>query len=206
MSEDPIVFVVDDDTDVRKSLGRSLRVEGFAVESYASAEAFLDARDHDCLGCLILDLAMPGMNGLDLQAELLRREWLLPIIFISGHGDVPTSVQAIKEGAIEFLEKPFEPQVLFDRVAEAIERNAEARAEIAVTLEIRARYQTLTPRELEVLGLLVAGAANRSNKEVARELGISHRTVDEYRARIMAKMQARSITELAEFARRCDVV
>lgn len=201
----PIIFVVDDDNAVRKSLALSLQERGFRVESFASGKAFLDAFEIGRHGCVLLDAMMPQTSGLELQDELRRRDSMIPIIFLTAHGDIPMSVQAMRSGAFDFLEKPCEINLLLERVAEALaedEKNHEAMAEDHA---IRKRFRRITPREREVMKLIVAGAANTSNRDVADRLGISHRTVDTYRARLMEKMQARSLPDLVQMAKICGI-
>lgn len=203
-SESATIYLVDDDPAVRKSLSRSLEMRDYQVVAFASAEEFLEqVDDQPVIGCLLLDVRMPGMSGLELQEVLIERQSTLPIIFITGHGDIPMSVTAIKSGAIEFLEKPYEVDALLRKIDDAIALSRQLqtkRAEQAVVLE---RFALLTAREVEVMRLLVAGAADASNKVIARQLSISHRTVDDHRARIMAKMQARSVSELVDMAKTC---
>lgn len=202
MSQPPTVYLVDDDAAVRGSLSLVLRVAGFTAESYANAEEFLHAYRDIGPGCLVLDVRMPHMSGLELQETLAKRGVHLPIIFISGHADVPTSVMAMRAGAIDFLEKPFRPQQLLERVREAIARDTGARrdrVQDAATIE---RFNRLTPREREVMKLVAAG---KSSKEIGRVLGASHRTIDIHRARVMAKMEAKSVQELTAMVMRCGL-
>ncbi len=198
-----VVYVVDDDQAVRKALTRSLTKHGYVVQVFENAEAFLDHYKPSAHSCLVLDVRMPGMSGMELQQELIRRKSNLPIIFITGHGDIPMSVRAVKDGAFEFLEKPYQVEQLLERVDQAITVQSEAMINEVLDERIRARYVRLTAREEEVMRLLVAGASTASNKSVARVLEISHRTVDDHRARVMAKMQARSLTELVAMAKVC---
>jgi FixJ family two-component response regulator len=199
------VFVVDDDHAVRKALTLSLKKRGWSVESYESAEAFLTSHDVDRPGCLVLDVQMPGMSGLELQDALTARHCNIPIIFVTGHGDIPMSVRAIKRGAIEFLEKPYRQGVLLGRIEEALAQDARNRQKEVECNAIKARFERLTAREKEVMALLVAGAANASNKQIARQLDISYRTVDNHRARVMEKMQAQSVPDLVDMAKLCGV-
>jgi len=200
-----IIYLVDDDDAVRKSLIRSLTHQGYQVEAYSSGTVFLENADLNCYGCIILDVAMPNISGLEVQTELSSRGCQIPIIFITGHGDVPTSVRALRSGAIEFLEKPYAMDVLLERVEEALGMDEQRREDDQFNDAVRVRFETLTKREKDVLVGLVAGFADRSNKEIARELDISHRTVEEYRARIMTKMEASSITHLVEMAKACGI-
>ncbi len=188
-----IVFVVDDDEAVRDSLGMLLRSVGLETELFGSANEFLDAFDSPRPGCLVLDVRLPGMSGLDLQRELAARDSDLPIVFITGHGDVPMAVRAMQEGAEDFLEKPFKEQDLLDRVAGALARGARRRREFGEAAEIARRLATLTPREHEVLDLVVEGAAN---KVIASRLGASQRTIEVHRAAVMRKMRAKSLAHL----------
>ena len=189
----PTVFVVDDDEAVRGGLKTLLQSIGLRVQVYASAQDFLAGYHPEAPGCLVLDIRMPGMGGLDLQERLAQQGVRLPIIFLTGHGDVPAAVRALKAGAMDFLEKPFNSQVLLDRVQQAILRDAEARSRSAEESRIADRLATLTAREHEVLHMLIAGKAN---KVIAMDLEISERTVEFHRGKIMKKMQARSLAEL----------
>ena len=191
------VFVVDDDQAVRDSLRQLLQAVGLRVQTYASAQDFLSAYRPDTPGCLVLDIRMPGMGGLDLQSQLVQQGVRLPIIFLTGHGDVPAAVQALKAGAMDFLQKPVNSQSLLDLVQQAVRRDGEARAQSAEKSEIVRRLATLTPREREVLDRMVAGKAN---KVIAVELAISERTVEFHRGKIMKKMCARSLAELVNMA------
>ncbi len=191
------VFVVDDDEPVRDALSMLMESASLAVRSFESAKAFLDSYPADEPGCLILDIRMPGMNGFELRDELLSRNALLPIIFITGHGDVPMAVDAMKHGAIDFIQKPFRDEDLLDRVHQALARNEKERLEAQAQGEVTARFETLTPREREVMSLVVQGNAN---KVIAQDLGVSQRTVEIHRARVMEKMGARSIAQLVQLA------
>lgn len=204
-AEKPTVYVVDDDADIRTALQRSLTSRDYSVESYSNSNDFLSAYRAGSPGCLVLDVRMPGMNGLELQAHLNELNVLLPIIFITGHGDIPMSVKAIKDGAMDFLEKPYPVEDLMTLIDNAFEKCFELQEEQKEIDSVKESYKSLTSREREVMGLLVAGAATTSNKIIARELGISHRTVDDHRAKIMAKMKARSISELVDMAKRCGI-
>jgi FixJ family two-component response regulator len=192
-----IVFVVDDDSSVRRSTERLVRAAGFRIQTFASPREFLDATRPDGPACLVLDIRMPGLSGLELQRELNRSGVRIPIIFITGHGDIPTSVRAMKDGAVEFLTKPFGRQELLDAITAAIERD---RAEFQTRQEdgaLRERYARLTPREREVLLHIVAGLLN---KQIAGELETSERTIKFHRAHIMEKMRAASLAELVRMA------
>jgi FixJ family two-component response regulator len=196
------VFVVDDDAAIRKAVSRLLRSAGIAVAVFASAREFLAQYDPATPGCLVLDIAMPGFNGLQLQIALREKGSILPIIFLTGHGDVSKSVQAMKHGAFDFLSKPVKDKDLLTAVRAAIERDAVARPEHAKLSQIRARLDTLTPREREVLEHIVAG---KLNKQIAADLRITEATVKMHRARVMAKMKVQSVAELARLMERCGI-
>jgi len=198
----PTVFVVDDDAAVRKAVLRLLRSAGIAVAAFASPREFLAKYDPATPGCLVLDIAMPGFNGLELQAVLGKKVSTLPIIFLTGHGDVSKSVQAMKRGAFDFLTKPVKDKDLLTAVRTAIEKDAVARREQAKLSEIRARLATLTPREREVLEHVIAG---KLNKQIAGDLGVTEATIKMHRARVMAKMKVQSVAELARLTERCGV-
>ncbi len=196
------VFLVDDDPVVRKALPRGLQKRGFEVEAFDSAQSFLEAYTPERPGCLVLDLSMPEMDGLELQRELITRGITIPIIFITGHGGVPESVQAMRAGAIDFLEKPFLPDVLAMRVEEAFSKDVQTRHEFKSLADIRERFERLTDREKEVCQLLLDSEANLSSKEIARALDISHRTVEQHRSRVLEKTQAKSTSDLLSLATR----
>ena len=203
MSEEtPVIFVVDDDESIRRSLRRLFQVTGFRVEEFASAQDFLVRKRPDELGCLVLDMRMPGMTGLALQEALQAAGLNIPIVFLTGHGDVPTSVRAMKGGAVDFIEKPFDNQVLLDTVRRAIGLHRAARQEEAELGEIRDRLASLTPREREVLAGVVAGSLN---KQIAQRLGVTERTVKAHRAQIMEKFGVASVAELARLVERVDI-
>ena len=199
------VYVVDDDNAVRTALTRSIGLRGYQIHVFGTAEEFLEKAEVQYPCCLVLDVRMPGMNGLELQERILQSDYLIPIIFITGHGDIPMSVRAIQKGAVDFLEKPYLVDTLLSRIETALHLCDEWFKDAEARRGLLARYQSLTTRELDVFRLLVAGAADASNKEIARELAISHRTVDDHRARIMSKMRARSLTELVEMAKTCQL-
>ncbi len=205
MNSQTTVYLVDDDDEVRKTLARALQLNNYRVETFHSGNAFLDEISVEDYGCIVLDVAMPGMSGLEVQTELSIRGCQMPIVFMTGHGDVPTSVRAIKGGAIEFLEKPYSMDVMLERVEEALKLEEQRQVNDKANQEIIERFGLLTKREADVMASLAAGRADRSNKEVARELDISYRTVEEYRARIMQKMSASSITHLVEMTKICGV-
>lgn len=196
------VLLVEDEAPLREALVQVLEGAGLHVKDYASAEAFLAEVRSSQRGCVLLDARLPGMSGLDLQAELKVRGIEMPIIFLTGHGDVATSVRALKAGAVDFLEKPVPAQLLVERVRSALAQERERRAEVALAAEAAERAARLTAREREIL---VEVAAGRSSKEIARRFGISHRTVEVHRARIMQKMSARGAVELARLAEACGL-
>lgn len=196
----PEVFIIDDDADIRTSLARSLGRRGFDVQSFMSAQAFLDAIGPDQSGCVILDYGMPGMNGLELQKKLNSDGFTMPIIFITGHGGVPESVEAIKAGAIDFLEKPFRTGVLIERIRAALKIYATASDQREKSRHARDRLNLLTAREMEIVQMIVADPSNTTSKQIARALEISPRTVDHHRARILEKMQINSMVELIDLA------
>jgi len=196
------VYVVDDDEAVRDSLGELLGGLGYRVLPFASGEAFLAAHAPDWRGCVLLDLAMPGMSGAEVQAELLRRGSALPVIFLSGHGDIPSAVKAVKAGALDFLQKPVSGRLLHARIDVALHRDAELSGAVDQAAVARAKFEQLTPRERSVLGLAAAG---HSNKEIGRMLGISYRTVEIHRARMMRKVGASSVVELVAIAAACEL-
>jgi FixJ family two-component response regulator len=190
---EPTVFVVDDDESVRESLCWLGRSVGLNVVPFATAQDFLQARDHPCAGCLVLDVRLPGMSGLDLQRELSARHIRLPIIMITGYGDVPTAVSALTAGAIDFIEKPFSRQLLLDRIRHALALDRAARTAQAERDALAARVALLTPRERQVADMVVGG---RTNKVMAMELGISEKTVEVHRAHAMKKMKVECVAEL----------
>ena len=197
-----IVFIVDDDPSIRKALGRLLRSLGFQVETFPSAQKFLEHELPDAPGCLVLDVRMPGLDGLELQRSLSEAHVTLPIIFITGHGDIPMTVRAMKAGAVEFLPKPFREQDLLDALNLALDRDRTARKQRAELAVLRARYDSLTPREQQVMGLLVSGLLN---KEIAATLGVSEVTIKVHRGQIMQKMQAGSLATVVRMAERLGI-
>jgi FixJ family two-component response regulator len=199
MPPPPTVFLLDDEPGMLKALTRLLKTEGFAVRGFTSAKAFLDSYRAEELSCLVLDVAMPELNGLDLQQRLTHAGILLPIVFLTGHGDIPMSVQAIKAGAVDFLTKPVNDTDLLRAVRTALQRAAEQRDLIAETALLRQRYSSLTPRECEIMAGVVAGLLN---KQVAADLGIREGTVKVHRGQVMEKMGVQSIADLVRAAER----
>lgn len=195
----PIVYVVDDDLSMREALSSLIRSIGLRVQTFASAQDFLAFERPEATACLVLDVRMPGLNGLELQRALARDERPLPIVFITGHGDIPMTVRAMKAGAVDFLPKPFREQDLLDAIAHSLARDGAARQQRAELAGLQARYDTLTSREREVVALVVAGMRN---KETAAQLGISEVTVKVHRHNIMEKMAARSLPALAGMVER----
>jgi FixJ family two-component response regulator len=199
---DSIVFVVDDDASVREAIESLLRSVGLRVRSFASASEFLSTASSDGPACLVLDIRLPGASGLDLQRELLAKDTTLPIVFVTGHGDIPMSVRAMKAGAVEFLPKPFRDQDLLDAIHQALDEartTLQTRAELS---ELHARVGSLTPRERQVLQLVVTGLLN---KQIAHELGIREVTVKIHRGQVMHKLQAESVAELVRIAERAGI-
>lgn len=193
METDPTVFVVDDDPAMRQSLRWLIESVNLAVETFPAAPEFLSGYDPNRPGCLVLDVRMPGMSGLDLQEELNRRRIDIPIIILTGYAEVPTAVRALKGGALDFIEKPFSDQLLLDRIQQAIASDRQVRERNLARAALAARVAHLTPREREVMQLVVAGSSNR---EIAAELGLSVKTVEVHRARVMEKMKVDSLAEL----------
>ena len=198
----PIIFVVDDDPSIRKSLQRLLTVAGFQVQTFGSAREFLAAGHSDPPNCLILDVRLPGLDGLELQKLLTEQGPAPPIVFITGHGDIPMSVRAIKAGAIDFLAKPFSEEALFSAVEQAIDKSRRDNALIADMTEIRNRLSLLTPRETEVLRHVVSG---HLNKQIAVEMGVAEKTVKVHRGRAMHKLHAQSVAELVHMLGRAGL-
>jgi FixJ family two-component response regulator len=194
---EPIVFVVDDDVSFRRSTERLVRLAGYDVRGFGSAAEFLAAKAAGGPSCLVLDVQMPGLSGLDLQRELAKAGNEIPVIFMTGHGDIPMSVQAMKAGAVEFLTKPFRESELLDAIGQALARDRAARAERAKLATVRARYESLTPREREVMAHVVSGMLN---KQIAGRLNTVEKTIKFHRAHIMGKMAAGSLAELVRMA------
>jgi len=194
---EPTVFIVEDDEAVRDSLRLMLESLGHIVASYGRADEFLEAYDPELPGCLVLDIRMPGMNGMELQRKLNAMTSILPIIFVTGHGDVPMAVEAMQQGAVDFVQKPYREQELLDKIQSAVAQDAENRQELQEVQLIAGRYDDLTPREREVMEMMVDGKAN---KVIAIDLDISQRTVEIHRARVMEKMSARSLAQLVRMS------
>ena len=201
MKEQPetesVVFVVDDDKSLREALKSLLRSVGLRVEAYGSGADFLKTKLPDAAACLVLDVRLPGVSGLDFQSELAKADIHIPIIFITGHGDIPMTVRAMKAGAVEFLTKPFRDQDLLDAVQIALERDRARRTQDKTVREVRDHFEALTPREQEVIGFVTAGLMN---KQIAAELGVSEITVKVHRGNVMKKMGARSLADLVRMA------
>jgi FixJ family two-component response regulator len=202
MKTDPTICVVDDDAGVRNSLRWLIESAGFRATTYASAKEFLKGFDRETPGCLLLDVRLSRHSGLDLQQQLVAEGIPIPVIMITGHGDIPTAVRAMRNGALDFIEKPFDDKLLLDRVRQGVELDIRNRAERAKRADIVARLALLTPREREVLDRVVDG---RANKQIAEDLGISPKTVEAHRAHVMEKMRAESLAGLVQLVRAADV-
>ena len=198
-----LVYLVDDDFSIRDSLSMLIETTGQAVRCFESADEFLNNFDPDQAGCLILDVRMPSITGLELQEELVRRDFAIPIIFISGHADVPDSSKAFRAGAVDYMEKPFDSEKLLNRMEEAIQKDLDTRVYNAEKRKLKNRLSQLTPKEHEVYILIVKGL---SNKEAAKQLKVSNRTIDVHRARVMEKMQAEDLAELTVMAMHCGLI
>jgi FixJ family two-component response regulator len=199
---DPTVFIIDDDASIRKSLSRLLRSAGHTTETFTSAEEFLGREHFNGIGVLLLDVQMSGLSGMDLQKDLNKADYHMPIIFITGHGNIPMSVEAMKKGAVDFLTKPFDDKELLQAVESAIEKDRGAKAKRAEVYDIRRRIELLTSRELEVLRYVITGMLN---KQIALKLGIAEKTVKIHRGRIMEKLRANSVAELVRLAEKAGI-
>lgn len=197
-----MVFVIDDDGSIRTALKSLIRSVGLDVETFASCQEFLRFERLQVPGCLVLDIRLPGMSGLDFQMELIRAHILLPVIFITAHGDIPMSVRAMKAGAMEFLTKPFRDQDLLDAIQLSLEKDRTRREQESEVSELRGRLETLTPRERELISLVISG---KPNKQIADAVGTSEVTVKVHRANLMRKMQAESLADLVRMAGRLDI-
>jgi len=203
MTSTGMVHIVDDDPAIRCSLSASLEARGFSVKDYESSEVFLDSYQDDQIGCLVLDIRMPGINGLELQKILIEKNYTIPIIFVTGHGDVPMSVQALKNGALDFLEKPYRQEAMQELIEQALDQSKVIRENVAEINNCYERYNCLSPREKQIMAMLIADYANTSNKKIAEALDISPRTVEDHRAKIMLKMKAKSLPELVAMTDFC---
>jgi FixJ family two-component response regulator len=201
-SESVRIFIVEDDLSLREALTILLKMEGYACEDYASAEAFLSREPFHEIGCIVLDVRMPGMSGLELQEELARRGWCVPIVFITAHGDIPMSVQAMKRGAVDFLPKPFDDVDLLQAVESAVEKNRKERADRSVIESIRRQMAALSPREYQVLRYVIAGFPS---KRIADELKIAEQTVKIHRSHILQKLGVGSVAEVARMAEKAGL-
>ena len=197
-----VVFVIDDDASMRDAVSRLLNAVGLTVQTFASASEFLEGRLPDVPGCAVLDVRLPGLSGLDLQREMVERGIHIPVIFITGHGDIPMSVQAMKAGAVEFLTKPFRDQDLLDAVRLGIQLDRQGRKERAELAELRDGHRQLTPREREVMSLVVAGLLN---KQIALRLGTSEKTIKIHRSHVMQKMRADSLADLVRMSQKLGI-
>lgn len=198
----PTIFVIDDDASVRKSLSRLLRSLGFEVETFASAELFLERGQFDGVGCIILDIRMPGLDGIGLQDQLSKVDYSMPIIFITGHGDIPMSVRAMKKGAVDFLPKPFDDDELLQAVRRAIEKDIQARTEKGEVHQALEQIRQLTPREQEILRYVIAGLLN---KQIGFKLGIAEKTIKIHRGHIMEKLHVSSVADLVRLAEKAGI-
>ncbi len=209
MASQGIVHIVDDDPAIRCAITASLKARGYSVKDYESSELFLNSYQDVQIGCLVLDIKMPGINGLELQKILKEKNYTIPIIFVTGHGDVPMSVQAIKNGALDFLEKPYRQETMQELIEQALAQSKINRQKVVEGNICAERYNSLTPREKQVMAMLTSGNINVSNKKIAKTLDISPRTVEDHRAKIMLKMHAKSLPELismTEYFESCNSV
>jgi len=200
--DQPIIFVIDDDASVRTSLSRLLTAMGFRTETFGSAEDFLTRKRHEGVGCLILDVRMPGLTGVDLQDELARADYSIPIVFITGHGDIPMGVNAIKKGAIDFIPKPFDDEQLLNAVKSAIEKHRQERKLQAERNDILRRVKLLSPREYEIFQSIITG---KLNKQIGYSLNIAEKTVKVHRGRVMEKLEVNSVAELVRLAEKAGI-
>ena len=209
MEPQGMVHIVDDDPAIRCSITASLKARGYSVKNYESSEVFLNSYQDNHIGCLVLDIKMPGINGLELQKILKEKNYTIPIIFVTGHGDVPMSVQAIKNGALDFLEKPYRQEAMQELIEQALAQSIINRQKVIEENIFADRYNSLTPREKQIMAMLTSGNTNVSNKKIAKILDISPRTVEDHRAKIMLKMHAKSLPELismTKFYESCNFV
>lgn len=202
MKDSPVIHVVDDDPPFRTAMERLLRAAGYQAIAYESVSRFLASFEGDVPGCILVDLRMPEHSGLDLQKSLLKSQNPIPIIFLTAYGDIPTTVRAMREGAVDFLTKPVKKEILFEAVERALARDAAAREQCAHIHELQTRYQSLTPREREVLTRVIAG---KLNKQIAFDLGTTERTIKAHRAHIMAKLSVESLAELVRLAQALSI-
>lgn len=200
MSNTPTVYLIDDDANIRKLIETSLSMHNILVEAFSSAEIFLESGRLDIAGCILLDYKMPGMNGLQLQQSLREINVTIPIIFITAHADVQKSVEALKAGAFDFLEKPFSQETLVSTIKQAFAQDEQQRSSQNLKQCYRSRFEKLTEREFEIMQMLISGPANHSSKTIAKELNISPRTIEHHRMRILEKTEAHSVAELVKFA------
>ena len=198
----PTIFIIDDDASMRRALSYLLQSAGYKVETYSSAEKFLAGEPYDGVGCILLDVRMPGLSGMDLQEKLMRSDYMMPIIFLTGHGELSMGVQAMKKGAFDFLTKPCDDEQLLGAVRRAIEKDRQARGSYKEKQEIRRRIELLTPRENEILRYVIAGMLN---KQIAGKLGIAEPTVKIHRGRIMEKLCAESVADLVRLAGKAGI-
>jgi FixJ family two-component response regulator len=198
----PTIFIIDDDSSMRRALSYLLQSAGYKVETYSSAEKFLQREPYDGVGCILLDVRMPGLSGMDLQEKLMRPDYMMPIIFLTGHGELSMGVHAMKKGAIDFLTKPCDDEQLLAAVNRAIEKDMQARGSYKEKQEIRRRIELLTPRENEILRYVITGLLN---KQIAATLGIAEPTVKIHRGRIMEKLRAESVADLVRMAGKAGI-